>query len=57
MLFGTSELEVCFCLAVEVVAGRFHNAVSVQLGVGFGRLVRRRRFRGRTVGLLCITWK
>ena len=57
MLFGTSELEGCFRLAVEVVAGRFHIAGRVQLGVGFGRLFCRRRFGGCTIGLLCITWK
>ena len=57
MLFGTSELEGCFRLAVDVVAGIFHIAGRVWLGVGFGRLLRRRRFGGRIVGLLWITWK
>ena len=57
MLFAASELEVCFRLVVEVVAGIFHIAGRVWLGVGFGRLFRRRRFGGRTGGRLCITWK
>ena len=51
MLFGTSELEGCFRLAVEVVAGIFHIAGRVWLGVSFGRLFRRRRFGCRNVAI------